>query len=489
MPKLARRIMTTSRIWVTVMSLSALIAMGLIAIGNNHERQINAQQQVPPTLPAIIFHGKVTINGEEPLYSGFTITARIGDTWESAPVIVGGTTADPFKYTHLVVAPPLEEDLFGSEIQFWLEGQVVSEVTSFYAQINEFSGEVCGGCTWTFPFLREVNLDFSSLPQATPTITPTLTPSPVILAPAFFSGPARSPSGALPDGTQVYAVVGDDFRTGNVQVFNGQYFLTVDVVDEMYLNARVVFFAIDDNDPSGATRLVQAISAPGAFVPGAQFQNFSLIFPELLPTLTPTPLATETPTETPSPIPTETATATPSPTPTLTPSPSPTATVTPTPSPSPTATVTATATPTPMSVPPTPTPTVAPTAAPSPRPSPPPSPTATTEAPEATSTPEPTRTPRPTIAIEAPTNTPVSLPPTPTQFVPTPIQTSTPTPAAETGNSGFCSAAPNQNGSMEATLPLSIVALLSVFAWRITTRRRADIEPEDAEPHPRERKH
>ena len=460
MPVFARPIVRRLRVWGVVMTLSALLAVAMIGIANFDKRSAGAQAIVPPVFPAIVFNGTVTINGEQPAYSGFQITARIGDKWESPAVVVGGLPDRPSQYAHLIVAPPENLDLIGSQIEFWLEGQVLSSTSNWYAVINEFSGEVCGGCTWTFPILREVNLDFAHLPEATPTITPTPTPSPELLRPAFFSGRARTPRGPLPEGAEIYAVVGSDFRSANIQVFGSEYFITLDVVDKKYRDAPVVFYLVDRNDPSGAPRFLEALSPPGAFVGGAQFENFSLVFPDLLPTFTPTPMPTDTPTATP--IPTDT------PTPTETPTPEPTATYTP--SPTPTATLTPTATNTPTAVPtntPTLTPTTAPTVVPSPTP---------TEIPSATPTPEPTRTPRPTAAAGEPTSAVATIV-RPTQFVPEVSANATETPPEEGGGPGFCNATPNQNGSIEATLPFGIVALLSVFAWRVAaTRNKEDHE-------------
>ncbi len=461
MPVPARPIMRRLRVWGVVLTLSAFLAVGMIALENRASRSVHAQAIVPPILQAIVFNGNVTINGEQPAYSGFTITARISDKWESPPVVVGSLPDRPSQYAHLLVAPEKELDLVGSQIEFWLDGQVLSTTANWYAVINEFSNQICGGCTWTFPILRQVDLDFPNLPEATPTVTPTYTPSPEILRPAFFTGKARTPKGPLPEGSEIYAVVGSDFRSANIQVFGGDYFLTMDVVDKKYRDAPVVFYLIDRNDPTGAPRFLEALSPPGAFVGGQQFENFSLVFPDLLPTLTPTPTPTDTPTITPTP--TDTAT------PTETATPVPTATHTPTLTPTQTSTPSPTNTPTPV---PTNTPTLTPTSAPTVVPSPTP-----TDVPTATPTPEPTRTPRPTTAAGEPTSAVVTIV-RPTQFVPVVGGNETETPTPKNGGFfGFCNATPNQNGSIEATLPFGIVALLSVFAWRIAaTRKKEDHE-------------
>ena len=141
-------------IWGVVLTLSALLAVAMLGLENLDSGSVLAQPRVPPPFAAIVFNGNVTINGEQPAYSGFQITARIGDKWESPPSVVGSLPDKPSQYAHLIVAPPGPPegpDLIGSEIEFWIEGQVRSETTNWYAVINEFSGEVCKGCTWTFP--------------------------------------------------------------------------------------------------------------------------------------------------------------------------------------------------------------------------------------------------------------------------------------------------------------------------------------------------
>ena len=153
--------------------ISAAVAISLAVLtrgGGDIGANASAQAAV---YQAIVFNGKVTINGETPAYSGFTITARIGDKWESPPVVVGSMPEKPSQYAHLIVVPPPELDVIGSQIEFWLDGEVRSTTTNWYAVINDFTAEVCIDCTWTFPILRELDLDFPYLPAATPSPTPT----------------------------------------------------------------------------------------------------------------------------------------------------------------------------------------------------------------------------------------------------------------------------------------------------------------------------
>ena len=91
-------------------------------------------QESPPPLQALVFNGDVTIGGSAPSRQGYTITARIGRHWESTAVPVGvGGGCGNMRYEHLIVAPPEELDLLGSQITFWLNGQVRSEVYDWYA--------------------------------------------------------------------------------------------------------------------------------------------------------------------------------------------------------------------------------------------------------------------------------------------------------------------------------------------------------------------
>ncbi len=462
MPVPARDTIWRTRWLGVVLSLAAIAAVGAIALASRDDHGVQAQQLVPPPFPAIIFNGNVTIDGETPAYSGFVINARIGDKWKSPPVVVGSLPEKPSQYAHLIVAPPPDLDLVGSQIEFWLEDQIQSTTTNWYAVINEFTDEICGGCTWTFPLLRELDLDFPNLPEATPTLTPTYTPSPDVPRPMFISGTVRTPRGPLPDESELYVVVGEDFRSENIQVFGSEYFITVDPAEPRYREASVVFYLVDRNDPSGAPRFLEALSPPTVFREGETIENFSLVFPDLLPTSTPTHTPTETPTITPTP--THTATPTETPVPTATPTHTPTLTPTLTPTPTVTPTL-------------TPTPTLSPTVAPTNTPTVVPSPTPTEE-PTSTSTPEPTRTPRPTVGIEEATSTPTAIV-RPTQFVVSQSPTATSTPENGGGGLfGFCNATPNDNGGLEATLPLGVVALLSAFAWRLGTRRKDESNPD-----------
>ncbi len=401
--------------WIIVTLFAGLVAAGVAVFASRTGEDLSAQS-LPPSLGAIIFTGAITVNGTVPEHTGFELTARIGE-WESQPVIVGERLDQPYKYYHLVVNAP--EAFRGQQIEFWIDGQVMSSISNYFAVIYP-GGEVCRGCPFTFPILRELDLDFPRLPQPTPTPTIPPTPTEVILQAAFFGGTVRTGTQIAPDNYDVYAVVGTDFKTPPVPVVNGQYFLAIDPQDEKYRDASVRFFIIDKGHPDDPSFELEAISAPGIFVGGEQFDTFNLIFPAL--TNTPTPTSTFTATATPTPTPMDTPTATP----TDTPTPTPTPTVTPEP--------TGTPTPTPTSTP--------------------------------TFTPEPTRTPTPTSTS---TPTPPIIPDTPT---PTPLsRPASPEPTAELepdgdDSGGFCNATPASSGSMEASVPFGLALILATAAWR-----------------------
>ena len=162
-------------LWIAVIALVALTATEI------RDGRLTHAQSIPIgtcQIRAIIFAGNVTINGEPPADSGFQITARIGDVWESRPVTVGSVPESPFGYFHLVVAQPCNLDLIGSQIEFWINGEVKSTTTSYYAVLIQLAPQP--DLTWTFPILRRVDLDFPNLPDPQPSTTVVSTPLPDI---------------------------------------------------------------------------------------------------------------------------------------------------------------------------------------------------------------------------------------------------------------------------------------------------------------------
>ena len=184
---------------VLIVVMTTVVHGGTSIGAHSNDPELHQPNNVSATpIEAVIFNGRVTINGETPAYSGFEITARIGDVWESYPVTVGADPNKPFEYANLGVAPPHELDLIGSEVEFWLEGQVKSSVKNYYAIVNEFTGEVCFECTFVFGIVRELDLDFPSLPDPTPTPIPTATNTP---EPSPTSIATSSPSPIAPTAT------------------------------------------------------------------------------------------------------------------------------------------------------------------------------------------------------------------------------------------------------------------------------------------------
>ena len=122
----------------------------------------------PRPLKAVVFNGDVTIGGDAPGRQGYTITATIGRHWESTAVPVGvGSGCGNMRYAHLIVAPPEELDLIGSQITFWLNGQVQShDVDQLYVRKDlRYALDDVITPTWTFPILRHVDLEFPALPD------------------------------------------------------------------------------------------------------------------------------------------------------------------------------------------------------------------------------------------------------------------------------------------------------------------------------------
>jgi hypothetical protein len=287
---------------VLVAAVVAFAGTGIVFLQDRAEAQ-----SALPQLRSVIFQGNVTIAGE-PAPNGYRVTAKMrgtdGEIVYTSPPSTIGRSSDS-RYTALVVGPAPQGE--GRIIEFWLDDQVISTDFSVFAPV--VSGSVCLGCAWTLPLLRTLDLDFPFAPVATPTPSPTATPTIVIAQPSLYAGQVLAGSSIPPNGTPLYAKIGD-YTSPFTTIQDGRYKLVVNPVLEDYLNAQVVFYI-------GDIRAGQ--SAP--FVGGEFLESFNLIFPNLPPTPTPTPLP---PTATPTPEPTRTPTPTPSPTPTATPTATPT---------------------------------------------------------------------------------------------------------------------------------------------------------------------
>ena len=124
------------------------------------------QEGLPRPLPALIFNGDVTIGGSAPSRQGYQLQQELARTGNQPRARRRWKRLREHAHAHLIVAPPEELDLFGSQIQFWLNGQVLSEVYDWYSQydfryLQEFPGT---DPQWIFPILREVDLEFPALP-------------------------------------------------------------------------------------------------------------------------------------------------------------------------------------------------------------------------------------------------------------------------------------------------------------------------------------
>ena len=451
------------RVFMFAVVLTAVVASLTALIGIRNEAQ--AQTQLPPPLAAVIFDGLVTVNGSPLGLEGLSLSAKVGD-WISESVTIGEGTPDMNGYENLTVSPP--ETLLGSEVKFLLNGTVESTTTNYYAVIDS-DGSILVNRSISLPIFRELDIDFPALPDttapdpATPTDQQPSDGEPTL---TIFSGQAFTPEGLVPDGYQVFAVVGDAIRSNNVTVLGGEYSVAVSTTDASYNGSAIRFYLIDKGDPTNPNKTLDA-ETPAVFTAG-QSTVLRLFFPMLAPTATPTPEPTATPVP-PTPTPEPTATPvppTPTPEPTATPVP-PTATPEP-----PTATpVPPTSTPEPTATPVPPTPTPEPTATPVP-PTPTPEPTATPVPP--TPTPEPTATPVP------PTATPV--PPTPT---PEPTDTPVPptaTPVPPTAVPPTATPEPEESGGFNATVPLAIIlvlvllAIAGYFGWQYSRQPRTNSE-------------
>ena len=412
----------STQTWAFTFGFLLITALAMYAIMFGTRDAAQAQSpQLPPQFNVVIFDGRVTVAGSPFDLQGLMLYAKVGD-WLSDPVTIGDGTHDLNEFEDLNVRPP--DELLGQEVKFLLGGTVEATTSDYYAVVTP-DGRVLTDTPIGFPIFRTVLLDFPSLPEAT---TPTPVPSdnqasgPAV---TIFSGQAFTQGSPVPDGYQVFAVVGDTLRTNNVTVLEGEYSLAVSTENNSLNGSLIKFFLIDKGDPTNPGRTLEA-ETPSVFNVG-QSSEVRIVFPALAPTPTPVP-----PTATPVP-----PTATPVP-PTATPIP-PTATPVP-----PTATpVPPTATP----IPPTATP-VPPTATPVP-------PTATPVPPTATPVP-PTATPVP------PTATPIPPTATPVPPTATPVP---PTVAPESEDTG---------GGFNATVPLAIVLILlliaiaAYFGWRYT---------------------
>ena len=395
--------------------LTALAALALAAFAAMVVLPADSASAQAPV--AMFFRGTVAVAGQ-PAPDGYDIFARITATdetvYQSPSVKTKGGV-----YSYLVVAPPAPTR-FGARspyhnqtITFYLNGEQATETSTYMAS---------GLPADSIP----LNLSFAALPTPTPmpTVPPTATPpvpptpintpTPTVADPmTFASGLIAATSGAIPQGAQLTARIGDYESAPATIAPDGNYYgLIVDPGDPSLIGEDIKFYI------SGIESLTTA-----KFESGAVESGFPLVF-QLPEIPTPTPEATATPTHTPMPPP-------------------PTATQIPTPVPAPPTPVPAS----PTAVPPTPTPMPEPTAAP-----PPPTPE-----PEPTPAPEPTATAAP--EPEA-TNTPMAAPSAP------------PPPPEPTGGCGSVASGNLPLGTAAANLALLLAPLGLIGVGKLTIRHR-----------------
>ena len=130
--------------------------------------------------------------------------------------------------------------------------------------------------------------------------------------PFLYKGTAKTSDGAaVPDGLQIFAMVGD-YKSEPVDVENGRYRdLTVAPESSDFFNKDIIFVLWDVEADETAT--FTRVGFPA-------FRTLNLTFPRL-PDPTPTPTVFTTPTATPTHTPVPTATPSPTPTPVATPTP------------------------------------------------------------------------------------------------------------------------------------------------------------------------
>ncbi len=305
-----------------VVSLSAVAATGAITFASSDFHRIQAQQLAPPTLEGFVFGGNITINGAPPAYTGFRITARIGDEWESPPVTVGANPNKPFQYDHLFVTPSPDLGLIGSKIEFWIDGNVKSSTTQLFACVVD-GVEIPEGCLLfhTTPVVRQLDLDFPYLPDASPTVEPTPTPFddieppplPIGFPPLVFRGAVTINNETPADaGLEITARVGSLWESTPVRVRRtqrimvGYSHLEVQPPQDLELSGATIEFWLEGKVKADATSVFApydpsfdefCAECPWTF---PELRTLNLNFPRhpnqpSAPTPTPLPLATPPP--------------------------------------------------------------------------------------------------------------------------------------------------------------------------------------------------
>lgn len=221
----------------------------------------------PPPIPHT-FAGDVSVQGAS-VPDGTTLVARMGEDYESGPVFV-----EDGSY-FLKITPP-STAFAGRIINFYLGGEIESDVTAFFAT---------GGLEFGF------DLTFAELPAFTPT------PLPFVLAPSIYSGAVVVAGAAVPEDAVLVARVGG-YESFPGIISGGNYSgLVIAPSDEALVGQPIEFF-LNDHPSTPPSQ--------GVFLPGT-FNEVNLVFIGLPPPKATATLTPEPPTETPvPPTPTET---------------------------------------------------------------------------------------------------------------------------------------------------------------------------------------
>tara|TARA_B100001029_G_scaffold175047_1_gene175947 strand:- start:548 stop:1579 length:1032 start_codon:yes stop_codon:yes gene_type:complete len=285
----------------TFRSLILILSLFFISlVSTNYTADIEAQDI--PELHMLIVQGDILISGSPNSETdGLVLNAKIGNIIVGSVAISDQTTTS--RYVSLEIGP--YESLEGQMIDFYIGNQTAAESIPFGPTTP--SGTYCKGCSWVLPLSVKLDLNFSTLPQATPT------PVPASASPAFLTGNVifGSVLSAPPELSVIEAYIGDELvGTGTV---NGPDFsITIDPGTVEYVGKEVTFKIADVFSKSTYTFLEDDFNT-----------DFKLFFPDYVaptptPTALPVPLPTSTPepTRTPTPVPQPTATYTATPTPT-----------------------------------------------------------------------------------------------------------------------------------------------------------------------------
>lgn len=168
---------TKLRFWIILATVACVVIVSIYVVMPYTKDDAGVASVAASGLGGIIFSGEITVGGEIPTHTGFELTAKIGDEYESLPAFIGDCTDQLNKYCHLIVVAP--DGLIGSEIEFWLDGQVKSTNINYYSVIRE-DGTLCRECVFSYSIPRTADLDFPYLPESisTPAPMPTAVPGP-----------------------------------------------------------------------------------------------------------------------------------------------------------------------------------------------------------------------------------------------------------------------------------------------------------------------